>query len=597
MSSVRQPFSTRFSGRPPVRPPGFGLVALALSGALAVGCSGQIAGNSGAGGDAPTGTGGSGSVSGSGGNQTGGSGGTTGNGTPSSLLNLPDGSKPTPSLHKLTSAEFANSVHDLLGDGAPLSVVEPDNVANGIFAPVGAAVVSISPAGVGQYEAALGGATEYAFADPTRAAAVLSCMPTGPTDKTCATQALSAFGRRAFRRPLTDAETTRFVTLATTIAGKPSSSILSGMRHAVWAILQSPSFLYRVELGTASPADGGRLKYDNFEIASRLAGTLWGSVPDDTLLDAAAQGKLATSDGVRAQAERMMADPRAHRAFTTFVGELYGKRELDEATKDPAMFPAFTTTLRDAMQHELEQRLDDLVFTQKGDYLSLFDSKTTFVNNELAAYYGLPAAATDGWRKATLPDSPPRVGLLGAGAILSAFAHPQRTSATARGKFVANSLLCRSIPDPPPGIAPLPSTPGPNQTWRQVLSQHRTAAQCAVCHGVLDPLGFGMETFDAAAKYRTTDNGQPIDATGSIDGMAFNGLAEMSAVIRKQAVAGPCFVSKVYSYLQGRSVNNQDAAALDALATRFASSGNLVNQLLLELVSSDAFRFVEPVKP
>jgi hypothetical protein len=513
---------------------------------------------------------------------------------PSSLLGLAAGDNPSAHLHKLTATEFANSVHDLLGEAAPLGPVEIDTTTDG-FSSAAASVAVISPAGVAQYEAATGMATAYAFSDQAHAAALLPCMPTSAADQACAKQALVALGRRAFRRPLTDAEATRFTNLAVTIAGKTGNTMLTGLRHAVWAILQSPSFIYRVELGAVSPADGGRLKFNDFEMASRMAGALWGSLPDDALLDAAAQGTLSTSAGVLAQADRMLADARMHRGLTAFVADLYGKVDLDQATKDPTLYPTFTATLRDAMQHELEQRIDDMVFNEKGDYLSLLESKTTFVNNELAAYYGLPTMASDTWRKVTLPDSPPRVGLLGAGAILAGHGLPTRTSPTSRGKFINTALLCRTIPPPPDNVPPLADvTDAPNTTLRQRLTMHRTAPQCASCHALMDPIGFGMDMFDTSATYRTTDNGQAIDATGVLDGMAFDGLAQLGNVLRREAVAGPCVVAKVYTYLQGRSINGKDASAIDTLATHFAGSGNQVHQLLLELVTSDSFRFVEP---
>jgi hypothetical protein len=290
----------------------------------------------------------------------------------------------------------------------------------------------------------------------------------------------------------------------------------------------------------------------------------------------------------------MLADARVHRSLAAFVDDLMGARELAEATKDPAVFPAWTPAIRDDLQRELEQRIDDMVFTQKGDYLSLFESKTTFVNNELATYYGLPPVTPDAWHAVTLPAGSPRVGLLGSGAILAGFALPQRTSPTARGRFVATSLLCRTVPDPPPGVPPLPAMAAAGSTLRQRLTMHRTAASCSPCHALMDPMGFGMETFDGAGLPRTTDNGQPIDATGTLDGTAFDGLATLGAAIRKEAVAGPCLVDKLYTYGQGRAVNAADAAALDGLATRFAQGGNHVDQLLLDLVSSDSFRFVTP---
>jgi hypothetical protein len=575
--------------------------ALAALGLAVAACTGQVGGggtgapSTGAAGAATSaGAGGSGVLIGAAaGAGTGTGTGTSGTGGPSGLLNLPGGAEPIARLHKLTAAEFANSVGDLLSAGAPIGPVEPDDVVAG-FASVGASTVAMSPAGVGLYEGATGAATDYVFADPTRAAAVLSCVPTSATDTACASKALAAFGRRAFRRPLSDAETMRFVTLAQTIAAKPGSTVLAGMRHAVWAMLQSPSFLYRVELGAASAADGGRLKYDPFEMASRLAATLWGSVPDDPLLDAAAQGKLGTAADVRTQATRMLADPRVHRSMTAFVDDLFGKLELEQATKDPAIFPGWTPTLRDAMQEELERRVDDVVFTSKGDFLSLYESKTTFVNNELAKYYGLPTQATDAWRAATFPADSPRVGLLGAGAILAAYALPQRTSPTARGKFVATALLCKTIPDPPPGVPPLPAMADASSTMRTRMETHRAAASCSACHALMDPIGFGMETFDGAGQFRTQDNGHPIDATGTLDGKSFDGLATLGAIVHDEAVTGPCLVSKLLTFAEGRQLSGHDAPALDALAAAFAKGGNHVDQLMLDLVTSDAFRFVTP---
>jgi uncharacterized protein DUF1592/uncharacterized protein DUF1588/uncharacterized protein DUF1595/uncharacterized protein DUF1585/uncharacterized protein DUF1587 len=582
-----------------------GLAKYASAGALAtllgtsltfgVGCTGQVSGTSPTGGGAGTTTGAAGASTsmGTAGATAGGAGVGTTTAGPSSLLGLPGGDEPLARMHKLTAAEFANSVHDLLGAAAPLSAVEPDDVVSG-FANVGASTVAMSPSGVGLYESATGAATTFAFADATHASAVLPCIPTGTTDTTCASQALAAFGRRAFRRPLTAAETTRFVNLAVMIGGAQGNTMLTGMRHAVWAILQSPSFLYRVELGAPSAADGGRVKYNDFEVASRLAGALWGSVPDDALLDAAAQGKLETAADVRAQATRMLADARVHRALQAFVDDLYGKQTLAEATKDTTMFPLWTPTLQAAMQQELEQRIDDLVLTQKGDFLSLYTSKTTFVNNELAKFYGLPTQATDGWRPATIPDSSPRAGLLGAGAILAAYALPQRTSPTARGKFLAASVLCKNVPDPPPGIPPLPAMSTAQTTLRQKLEMHRAAASCSVCHSIMDPLGFGMENFDTTGQYRTMDNGLPIDATGTLGGVMFDGLAQLGATIAQQGVTSPCLVSKVYTFAEGRALTGHDSPALDGLATTFAKNGNHVDQLLLDLVSSDAFRFVTP---
>jgi hypothetical protein len=513
---------------------------------------------------------------------------------PASLLSLPTSPLPSTALHKLTAWEFANSVQDLLGSDVPLAPVEADTLVGG-FATVGASSVSVSPAGIGQYDTVLGAATAYAFATSARASSVMSCMPQGTTDTTCLTKALNAFGRRAFRRPLTTDETTLFVNLATSIGGQADSSALIGLQYAVLAILESPDFLYRVELGVPSAADAGRMKYTSFEMASRLAATLWGSVPDDTLLDAAAQDTLSTAAGNIAQAQRMIADPRVHRSLAAFVDQLFDAFSLSQADKDMTMFPAYTTTLRAAMLQEIELRVDDMAFTQKGDYLSLFTNTSTFVNKELAAFYGLPFTATDGgFHAVALPAGSPRVGLLGAGIVLAGHAHAQLTSPTLRGKFVDEMLLCETIPPPPPGVPPLPSMAPPGSTVRQILSAHRSAALCASCHGLMDPIGFGMENFDTTGQYRTTDNGQPIDATGTLDGVAFSNLAELGMAVRNNAVAGPCVVSKVYENALGRLPVSVDDDALNQLIGQFVNAGNRVDQLLVDLVGNDGFRFVAP---
>jgi hypothetical protein len=537
-------------------------------------------------------TGGPGTTGGAGvGGTTTGGGGTNG---PSSLLGLGAGPAPIGRLHKVTNFEFANSLHDLLGNAAPLPAVEPDLLIGG-FATVGASSVAISPAGVGLYESAITSATTYAFADATRAAAVLPCVPTAMTDTACLTRVVTTFGRRAFRRPLTAAETMRFVTLATTIGNQAGSTVLIALRHTAAAILQSPTFIYRVELGAPSAADGQRLKYNSFEVASRLAATLWASVPDEPLLDAAAQDALATPDGIGAQAQRMLGDARVHRAMAAFVDQLYDAKRLNESEKDPQMFPTWTETLRAAMQQELELRFDDMVFTQKGDFLDLFDSGATFVNNELARYYGVPEAATDVFHKVELPAASQRVGLLGAGAILAGHGYPQRTSPTARGKFINEMVLCRTVPPPPPGVPPFPEAAGTNTTARQRLTVHRSDAKCASCHAVMDPIGFGLENFDTAAKFRTLDNGQPVDASGDLDGEKFTDLATLGAALRKEAVTLPCLVSKMYANALGRTPIELDSAAIDRLTSPFASSHH-IDELLVNLVTSDSFRFVEPSK-
>ena len=562
---------------------------------FAAGCTGRISGpgagapSAGPANAGPTGAGsnGGGAV---GGGANGGSGAVGGASTPLT--------QPTATLHKLTIAEFTNSLHDLLGTdtSAPLAL-EPDQQVDG-FRSVSASLVAVSPMGVSQYETAIDEAAQTAFAGATQTAKVLGCVPASATDASCSVgQVLGSFGRRAFRRPLTSAEVARYAAVATDIAGEAGSSILVGLQYAVSAILQSPEFLYRVELGVPSTQDGGRDKYTDFEMASRLASLLWVSVPDDALLNAAASGSLSTSAGVKAQASTLLASPKALQAIENFASDLYGMdpsagTPLATTFKDTTIYPSWTKTLPVAMQQELFKRIDDVAMS--GDYLSLYDSPVVFVNNELAAIYGLPAATPDAFRRVTLPAGSPRVGLLGSGAILASNGLPQRTSPTLRGRFVAQQLLCKTVPDPPPGVnTTVLDTLPPGSSTKQILEQHRQNAACATCHAMMDPIGLGLENFDSVGGYRQTINNVPIDASGVLDGVAFQDEASLSTALRNHPNAASCLVSKLYEHAQGRTTMPVDASVLTSLAQQFETEGHRADKLLLDIVSSDAYRFVE----
>jgi hypothetical protein len=230
--------------------------------------------------------------------------------------------------------------------------------------------------------------------------------------------------------------------------------------------------------------------------------------------------------------------------------------------------------------------------------LAQYDTRVTFVNDELASLYGLPLAGTgpSDFRRVELGAGSPRAGLLGTGALLAAYALPQRSSPTARGKFVAQTLLCRTVPSPPPGVDTTLGTPmaDPNATLRERLALHRANAACAACHSLMDPIGLGLEQFDGIGAYRETEHGKPIDASGELDGVPFANAAELGQVLRNNPDAGKCFVQKLYTHAQGRTPLEVDAPVIAVLAQRFASADNHAAELLLELSTSEAFRFVEP---
>jgi len=500
---------------------------------------------------------------------------------------------PAPTLRRLTTAEFQHSVADLLGP-VTLSPIEADSVQAGFFA-VGNATVALSPAGVALYEKALEEATTQAFADPAHVATIVACVPALPTDTVCLRDAIASFGRRAWRRPLSATELERYLNIATTVGAETGDGVV-GLRHALWGVLQSPHFLYRVELG--APADDGRLAFSSYEMASRLAFTLWNTVPDEALLDAAEQGQLVTSDGIEAAATRMLADPRARQGVANFVRELYELWLLDEKVKDPTTFPEWTPTLRAAMRDELRARIEDVVFTAPGDFFSLYDSRKVFVNNELALLYGLPTVEPDALREAMLPEDSARRGLIGSGLMLAMNSLPARTSATARGAFIAEALLCRTVPPPPPEVdtdldKPDMEDPGP-KTLREMLEPHRANPACAGCHNITDPLGLALEHFDTVGRYREFDQGLVIDASGDLDGLPFLDGAELATRLREHPEVARCLVRKLATYTAGRVPVFAELETLAALEDALGFEGNRFDRLLFALVTHDDFRFANP---
>jgi hypothetical protein len=500
-----------------------------------------------------------------------------------------------PTLRRLTAAEFTHSLQDLLGP-VTHAAVEADSLQGGFFA-VGAAKVALSPDGVARYEKAVDEALVQAFADPARLPTILACVPAQPTDTACARNAIAAFGRRAWRRPLGAVELARYEKIAADVAAE-TGDLLVGLRHALWGLLQSPNFLYRVELGVASPADGGRLKFTGWEMASRLAFTLWNTLPDEALLDAAARGDLDGPVGIAGETTRMLADPRARQGVANFFAELYGLWALGEKLKDDVLYPEWTPTLKAAVRQDLLARVDDVVFTAPDDFFALYDGRRVFVDNELAAVYGVPAADPDVWRLVELPPEDPRRGLIASGALLAMNSLPARTSATERGQFIAEALLCRTVPPPPPEVdtnldGDMMSDPGP-KTLREKLEPHRTDPACNGCHSITDPLGLALEHFDTIGRWRATDQGLTIDASGELDGVYFADGAELATLLRDHPDAPMCLVRKLYTYTAGRNPFGAEKATLDALESTLAADDNRFDRLLVALVTHDDFRFANP---
>jgi Protein of unknown function (DUF1592)/Protein of unknown function (DUF1588)/Protein of unknown function (DUF1595)/Protein of unknown function (DUF1585)/Protein of unknown function (DUF1587) len=501
------------------------------------------------------------------------------------------------SMHRLTKSQFQNSLTALLGS-APTGELDGDSYIGG-FATVGAGSVVTSANGVQNYQIAIDAALDQVFADTTRRGALLGCVPQTPLDTACAQSFLKTFGRLAWRRPLTQAQLDRYTTLATSSATALSDSY-GGLRWAASALLQSPYFLYRSERGTPVAGKADRNQYTPYELASKLAFFLWNSTPDAALLDAAESGALATPAGMRAQVDRLLAAPQGHEAIVNFPREFMRTDNLVGMPKDASTYPNYTSTLPAAMGGEVLSLWENTAFESDSNALALFTTRQTFANKELGALYGLDTSslASDTFSPVTLPESQGRSGLLTTAAMLSLEATQIEGSPTLRGRFIRQKFQCMPIPDPPPGVVTTLPTTGPGVfTKRQKMVTHEAQPTCAACHGLMDPLGFPLEHFNAIGAYRATDSGLQIDTSGSLDDKTFADAVDMGKILAASPATASCIVQNIYSYAVGHAVPDTEQVVVSDLSTAFAASGNRLRALILKVVTSDGFMFTSPESP
>jgi hypothetical protein len=486
----------------------------------------------------------------------------------------------------------------LLAGPVEIGELEPDSWSVGGLPSVSAAEVVISPRGVEQYQTAIEAATAQVFADTARRDQLLGCQPSSATDTQCFRTFVTSFGRRAFRQPLTEAQVTRYIGVITTTAGL-LGNVYEGMRSGMTALLVSPYFLYRLERG--APANGSAFwQYTSTEMASRLSYFLTNSTPDAMLLDVADQNGLQTVESVREQAQRLLDTPAGRESVGNFATELFQLPIIAARAKDPAMYPEYTPALQTGMMQEIPAMLKGLVFDRNASALELFTTRETFVNAELAALYGLPVAgSSSALTPASLPADGLRAGLLGTAGILSIYASQQEGSPTLRGKFIREVLLCEHITPPPANVDTTLEDPptGEMLTKREKLEQHQTVDSCRGCHAVLDPLGLTLENFDAIGKFRTMDHEKPIDVSGNFDDVPFNGPVELGQLLAERPETAECLVRNLYRYGAGHVEVASEGPVVSDLTARFQTSGYDLRQLMLDLVTSDGFRYVAPPAP
>jgi hypothetical protein len=498
-------------------------------------------------------------------------------------------------LRKLTVEQYENSVRDLLGSYVQLPPdieLEADVAQNGFYA-VAASNATISPAATEKLEQAAYALAAQALSSAHRAALV-PCSPAAASDSKCAEMFLKDFGRRAFRRPLEAAELTRYVTIADS-AAQTLGDFYQGLEFAVAGVLQSPNFLFRVELGEPDPANSARLRYTNYELATRLSYALWNTTPDQALLDAAESGEL--NDGLGEQAERLLQAARAARALDNFHSERLGLSELATLNKDKSLSGELSDELRSALRDDVLRTFAELGGKPGQDFLRVFDSRVAYVNQPLAALYAQPMAAA-ALTRVELPDSAQRTGFLGKPAFLALTSHNIETSPTLRGKYVRERVLCESIPAPPANVVPVLSEPDPDApTMRDRLRVHATDPACATCHTLMDPLGLALEHFDALGRYREKDQGHALDTRGDLDGTSFNGAVELSKLLREDPRTAECLVRQAFRYTLGHVEDSGEEPQIAALVAAFEGSGHDLVALFRSLSTSDAFRYAGKERP
>lgn len=491
-------------------------------------------------------------------------------------------------MRRLTQAQYGNLVHDLLGEDVVLPPsLEPDVASNGLVA-IGASTFGVSARGVDQYERAAFSIAEQAM-QPERRDAFLPCEPT--EDASCMELFVRTIGRRAWRRPLSGEEIDRLLRIGQE-ATDALGDVHRGFEYILATILQSPDFLFRVEVGRPGPE--GR-EFTSWEMAERLSFFLWNSGPDDALLDAAARDELE-GERLAGLVDSMLEDPRAVRGLRAFFTEMLGLAQLDELRKDPTVFEHIGPDVGPSAREETLRVIEWLVFEQDADYRDLMTTSTTFINRKLASIYGVRAPARDGFARYDFPAESLRRGLLGHVSVLAGHSHFSSSSATLRGAFIRRNLMCGSIPPPPADVDTSIPPPLPGAaTLRDRVARHLEDPTCAGCHRLMDPLGLGLENFDALGRFRTTDNDQIIDASGSISGVDFEDPLELGATIAASEEYPLCLSRTMYRYATGHLERPSEAATLRVINDAFEASGYRVRELMRVIATSEGFtRVGEP---
>jgi hypothetical protein len=418
---------------------------------------------------------------------------------------------------------------------------------------------------------------------------IFACQPAKPADEqACAKKIISNLTRRAYRRPVTEAD------LQTPLRFfKEQTSFETGIEMALRAVLVSPEFLFRVESDPAGAAPQSAYRLTDLELATRLSFFLWSSIPDAELLDAAIQGKLKQPTILERQVRRMLADPRSSVLVTNFAEQWLYLRNLNSTMPDMRIFAGFDDNLRQAFRKETELFVENIVREDRS-ILELLSANYTFVNGRLAKHYGIPNIYGSRFQRVDFGKDSTRGGLLRHGSILTVTSYATRTSPVIRGKWVLENILGVPPPPPPPAVPALPekvSTSKP-MSMRERLAEHRDNPACRGCHQLMDPIGFALENYDGVGRWRSTENAKPLDVSGGLpDGSKFSGVDGLQqALLKRPDVFAGTFTEKLLTYALGRGVETTDAPAVRKIVRETKGKDYKFSSFILGIVNSTPFQ-------
>jgi hypothetical protein len=414
------------------------------------------------------------------------------------------------------------------------------------------------------------------------------CDPAVAGVASCHREMLAAFARRAWRRPLAPGELDGLARLADDAVAE-GAGFDEALGVALRATLVSPHFLFKVERD-AHPGSVEKHWLTDHELATRLSYLVWASTPDDALLASADAGQLRQPGWIAAHVQRMVLDPRIAGFVTAYGGQWLGTRALEDVNPDSVYFPTWDAGLQHAMRSETLLYFQSFVQDPRS-FLDFFDANYTFLNDRLAQHYGLtPPGSAAPVRVSLAPGQ--RGGIFTHGSVLTVTSQPRRTSPVKRGKWALDQLLCIDIPPPPAGVEGMLDQPGgPTGTLRERLAQHRANPECATCHDYLDPIGLGLEHYDAIGAWRTHDAGEPVDASGRFpDGRSFDGARQMAALVKADPNTPRCIAERLLVYALGRGLEPEDDVHLDAITAQWAAGGYEFRNLLVAVAQSEPFR-------